>query len=1758
MSHFECIAIVGRGCVLPGALDPAALFRLVMEKGVAVGPVPSDRWRLGSTRALAQSSSETRDRSISDRGGYVRGFDERFDPSGFAVDGVASLDPIFRWTLHAAREALREAGLYGSERCGGAILGNLSFPSATHARFVEAHWLARADSIDPRERFHSGLLAPLVSRALGVVGAPSFCLDAACASSLYAIALACQTLADRRADVMLAGAVNCTDDLFIHIGFTALGALSASGQSRPFHPHADGLVPAEGAAVLALMRLSDALREGRRVLGVIRGVGLANDGRARSFLAPAEDGQLRAMRAAYAQAELSPSEIGYLECHATGTRLGDETEMKSSARVFAEHERLAIGSLKANLGHLITTAGAAGLLKVLGAFEAGLKPPTPVESAEVPSPLCVLREAEPWEGKRIAAVSAFGFGGNDAHLLVEELDSRPSARRTVQPSREKIAIVGIGARVGSLASAQAFADALSRGSGGRRCSEIVLPREALRSPPADLSAALAQQTLLLSAALDVSLEGIDTERTGIFIGMQCDSEVARYGVRWRLSELTDEAADPDAFAPPLSAAGVLGTMPNIPANRLNVQLDVRGPSHTVSADELSGVRALEIAVRALATRELDAALVGAVDLACEPVHERAARELLPDALRRGGDAAIVLLLVRLEDAREKRVPILAIFDAPDENAPLRFDRGTLASRFGHAHAASGLLHVAAAALSLHRRARLGERAGKWAHEGVRRALVDIESLGGERAQIGLSEDPQTRIGACALASALPTQPLTLAAHPATPFRTLRTSDGETLEAAPELAPAPFERLTVAEPGPSDGWLEPAPALDIAPPSTPITQSQPVAVQRAVAASHGVEQALVAEVLAQHERIAALHADFVRTQTELHQRFLDARSTALRQLSSVSAATAAHVAGDATPSREKPAPSNDHAAPEHTLSRVREWAGVRDDQEAAPERFRERESAETKGGDTAPHNELSTHASRGLVAHTPPPAPVGRRFTREELEVHASGCISEIFGARFAAQDAFAVQVRMPEPPLLLADRVTGLSGDPGTMGKGTVWTETDVARDAWYLQNGRMPAGVMIESGQADLFLISWLGADLVNRGERAYRLLGCKLTWHRSPPRIGETLSYDIHVDGHASQGDVRLFFFHYDCHIDGEPALTVRSGQAGFFTAGELAASAGVLWSPEEEAIDRATRLDPPRVVCERHSFDEVAITALCAGDVASCFGRGYERTRAHVRTPAIAGGTMRFFERVTHFDPRGGPHGRGYLRAVTTIRPDAWYFDGHFKNDPCMPGTLMLEGCLSAMAFYLIGLGFSLDRDGWRFEPIPHETYDMICRGQVIPSSKELAYELFVHEIHDGPIPKLYADLLCQVDGLKAFHARRLGIQLVPDWPLTRHPELLDGSDPEPVAVLDGVPLGHAALLASAWGRPSTAFGPRYACFDGVRRAARLPGPPYHMVSRVTRIEGEPWKKSAGASVEMAYDVPSNAWYFADGASGSMPYSLLLEAALQPCGWLATYVGCTLGREGDLRFRNLDGEGEVLCEVAPDAGTLRTRASLRSISDTASMVIVGFDVVSSLDQRDVYRLRTTFGFFPDAAFEAQAGLPIGEAHRALFDAVGEPIDLRSSPSRFFGGSACLPTGRLSLLDEVSFFDGAGRSQLGAARAKSTVDSGAWFFRAHFFQDPVQPGSLGMEAMLALLRFCMLEKKLDEGMHRPRFSPIATRPHRWKYRGQVLPEDAEIVITLELTSIERGADHIIAESEASFWVDGKRIYEATIALALNDVREA
>ncbi|GAB2661891.1 beta-ketoacyl synthase N-terminal-like domain-containing protein [Nocardia goodfellowii] len=2040
---FPPIAIVGTGCVLPGAMDPDELWRNISAGRVSIGAPPPGRGTADPGLLLPGPLSN----GASGRhclGGYIDGFDSIFDPLGFRIEGdrISGLDPLVRWGMHCGREALRQAGRWDPPPTRtGLILGNLGFPSRGFGRFAEHHWRTGAEGYagpdhggpDPRNRFPLGLTAHLIADALGLdLGA--FALDAACASSLYAVKLAADRLHDGSADLMLAAAVNGVDELFLQAGFRALNALSPTGRSRPFHRDADGLVPAEGAACVALMRLEDAAKSAAPVLGVIRGIGLSNDGRNEGFLVPAQHGQELAMRRAYRSASLRPSTISLVECHATGTPVGDAVEVRSLAEIFTEvgHD-LPIGSIKANLGHSLTVAGMAGLLKVLAAIGSETLPATvdaePAIADLSGTPLRLLTENMPWTGRRRAAVSTFGFGGNNAHLIVEAYDARlirAPRRLPPPPIPEAVAIVAMGARVGTGTSVRDLAEAVLCGKvdhGPSRAVDVDL--EGLRFPPKDLRETLPQQVMMMEAAREaVASRQLPADRTMVLIGMGIDAEIARYCARARLTAAGDSARD--SIGGPLTPAGGVGCMANITANRLNWLLNLTAPGFAVFAEESSGLIALSLGSRAVACGEVDYALVGAVDLSCEPIHRQALREL-----GRGddpGDAAVALLLRRHSDAIADGDEVIALLDpedhpsaqavpglrigehrGSDDSTPAAFDPADL---FGNAHAAQAMVYVAVAALAL--RHRTVPTAGALADPllGEPRAVVDIHPLGARPTAVtlrsaapapGLRPVPRLRLYsgqnrrdiAAAVASdresgdgparlalvddgtqswtALRDATIRWASGtgPRPPGSAFRDGPltGEVAFVYPNGAaayPKMGHHLMLALPDLIDalrrkcGSIEQTLGWAYADPPVPrhgldqncaasllatlhttiIRDILEISPAAALGYSSGESSALVAldvwrdipgfvsrlyesnlftrevsgeqrMIREQWRRLGAADepwinyvvpadADRVRAaiadEPAAHLTVINAPGSCViggapsacarvfDRLGVVDTAIAVdydfaahthlvqpvrgewrrlhHWPMNAVPGirfysatlSEPYAPTPHSAAEALTRMALRTidfpamveqaWSdGVRIFIEQGPGSTctgwisrilgdREHLAVAVDGNHRNSVTSLLRAVAQLFVAGLPMnisrlfdrlgvsgepipgenrrtlrfpahPAPVhlgelhstprgaapvasspmtdrpgtheglgptnlpGPKYNRAELERLAGGSIATVFGAAFAEQDRYERQTRLPTPPMLLVDRVTGIDAEPATMGTGTIWTETEIGWDAWYLDPaGRMPAGLMGEAGQADLLLISWLGIDLLNRGERVYRLLGCELTYHDSPPLPGQTLRFAITIDGHAQLGGVRLFFFRYDCHdSEGRLRISVRSAQAGFFTDAELAASSGVLWTPVDGPPPTGP-LDPPTQLPELNCFGPDAVLAFAAGRPADCFGAAWERTRAHVRPPALPSGRMLLLREVTAFDPAGGPHRRGYLRAELPLEPESWFYQGHFKNDPCMPGTLMLEGCLQALAFYLAAHGHTIARDGWRFEPVTGRGYRMLCRGQATPHSRLLVYELYITAIKAGPEPEVTADALVSVDGVKAFHVGGLAVRLVPDWPLEhwQHaapagiqqrtatpvpPHTLGGlvghTEQHAVAETDGVSFGYAALLAAAWGRPTHAFGPSRAALDGPRRTPRVPAPPFLFMSRIVEVDGPIQGMKLAHRVVVEYDLPREVWY-RTGAN-AMPFCVLLEAALQPCGWLALYGGKVPESGADPLFRNLNGTATVTAEVSARARMLRTEVELLDLSQAGDVVIESFSVRVYADELLVLDATTTFGFFPPGAFTHQTGLAVSAEERAaLTQRCPVAGQVTSRLERYFADSARRLTPMLRMLDRITgYWPEGGKSGRGRLLAERRIAAEDWYFRAHFFQDPVQPGSLGLEAMCQLLEFYLIESQTEGHLADPHFEPVRIgQPIIWKYRGQVVPTDMLVTIEMEITETGTDARGRFATAEAWLWVDGRRIY--------------
>ncbi|MEO0626835.1 MAG: beta-ketoacyl synthase N-terminal-like domain-containing protein, partial [Bacteroidota bacterium] len=691
------IAIIGTAGLFPGSSSNDEFWQnLIAQKDLTDTAVTED-FGVGPD-VFYEEGKGVVDKCYSLRGGYVR--DYNFDPNGYKMPAalLARQDKLLQWSLFVAKSALEDSGYYNDEvatsNCG-LILGNLSFPTASSHRLMSSVYsstigAAIKDLLDDPQFDMSGLRndipenevlthlpSEMVSKALGL-GRTHYALDAACATSLYAIKLACDELQMGKADLMLAGAVSASDQLFIHMGFSIFQAYAPTDEKFvPLDRDSAGLVSSEGAGMVVLKRLADAERDGDRILGVIAGIGLSNDGRGKFLLSPNPKGQCLAFERAYASQGASPEETTYLECHATGTPLGDVTELNSIDQFFSKFNgKPLLGSVKSNMGHLLTAAGMPGLLKVLLAMQKetipsniNLENPVLTNSEWIGSDQLISSNI-PWKNlHKQAGINSFGFGGTNAHMVVQNyLEDQPRADPSAQSSLYPMSIIGMDAHFGGAENLDEFYDTIyhgrqhfkdlpkSRWKGIDQNAELLSdfglangrpPRGAYiedfeidllryKIQPKEAEQLQAQQALILKVAdraiIDADLK--EGQNVGVLIAMETELGIhqilARWDAKWQIEEALRKngislSEEQEARLIQICRDGLsfregsqtpsefTSFIGNIMASRIAALWDFSGAAFTVSCGDDSVFKALEIAQNMLSAGEVEAVVVGAVD-----------------------------------------------------------------------------------------------------------------------------------------------------------------------------------------------------------------------------------------------------------------------------------------------------------------------------------------------------------------------------------------------------------------------------------------------------------------------------------------------------------------------------------------------------------------------------------------------------------------------------------------------------------------------------------------------------------------------------------------------------------------------------------------------------------------------------------------------------------------------------------------------------------------------------------------------------------------------------------------------------------------------------------------------------------------------------------------------------------------------------------------------------------------------------------------
>ncbi|MET9469688.1 beta-ketoacyl synthase N-terminal-like domain-containing protein, partial [Streptomyces sp. NPDC006544] len=439
------IAVVGMACAYPGAPDLAAYWAGILAGTDAVREVPAERW--DPELHFDPDPARAGERTPSRWGGFLGPMP--FDALAYGIPpaSLTGIEPVQLLALEVSARALADAG-YGKDREFDRSRTSVVFGAEAGTELAGAYGLRALypgylgdlppglDEQLPRltEDSFPGVLANVIAGRVANrldLGGANCTVDAACASSLAALDLACRQLRDHDSDMALCGGADVHNGINDYLLFSSVRALSPGGRCRPFDAAADGIALGEGVGVLVLKRLADAERDGDRVYAVIKAVGASSDGRSLGLTAPRPQGQRKALERAYARAGVTPGEVGLVEAHGTGTVVGDSTELRVLSELFtssgAAPGSCALGSVKSQLGHTKCAAGLAGLIKAARAVHTGVRPPTRNLDTPVPawrpetSPFFFDTEARPWAAppqRRIAGVSAFGFGGTNYHAVL--------------------------------------------------------------------------------------------------------------------------------------------------------------------------------------------------------------------------------------------------------------------------------------------------------------------------------------------------------------------------------------------------------------------------------------------------------------------------------------------------------------------------------------------------------------------------------------------------------------------------------------------------------------------------------------------------------------------------------------------------------------------------------------------------------------------------------------------------------------------------------------------------------------------------------------------------------------------------------------------------------------------------------------------------------------------------------------------------------------------------------------------------------------------------------------------------------------------------------------------------------------------------------------------------------------------------------------------------------------------------------------------
>ncbi len=759
-------------------------------------------------------------------------------------------------------------------------------------------------------------------------------------------------------------------------------------------------------------------------------------------------------------------------------------------------------------------------------------------------------------------------------------------------------------------------------------------------------------------------------------------------------------------------------------------------------------------------------------------------------------------------------------------------------------------------------------------------------------------------------------------------------------------------------------------------------------------------------------------------------------------------------------------------------------------------------------------------------------------------------VSRLFGPDYATVDGYLRRVRLPSPPYQFVSRVTELSGERGNYKTGVVETEYDLPPTPWYAVDGQVPIGVCAEAGHGLLLLLSYLGSDFESLGQRSFRLLDLCSEFFAVQPEKLQTLRYRVKITSHVKTTKSLLIFFEGECWADGTRWMRLSGGCAGLFSDEELADGQGIVGQPK--AIPAAENPFLPLLNSGKVALNQSEILQLSQGNLA-VLGAAY----GHDNNPSLRlpPAQLLMVDQVLTLDATGGGAGLGQVTGSKVVTPDDWYFQCHFKNDPTMPGSLMVEGGSQLLQIYLLWLGLQTRTQAATFQPLPDCKVAFQFRGQVTPATGTLHYQVDIVQIGLVPCPFAIANIRVSWGDKVIATIDNLGLQI--------YGKPVSQPVPKP-SVVKPVAFDDQSLKTLAMGRVADCLGPDFAMFDQ-RRCVRIPNRDFQLVSRVLEVPAERQLKP-GAKIITEYDVAPDAWFYQQNNYPHLPYCAHIEIAGQPCIFLGLYLDTPLlSPSEDLYFRNIDGQATVLKEIDLRGKTITDEVELTSAHVLEGTILQSFAYQLSCEGDPFYRGTMVFGYFSDQVLANQSGLDNNQLQPTWYEsagATGETLILQDAAirQRFYQAPAQRPHGRLAtgyfdLLDRAIVVPGGGTHQQGYIYGEKAISSSNWYFPFHFYNDPVMPGALGVETILQAMQLYALHQGIDQGFKSPRFAQALNHAITWKYRGQITPDNQTLYLEVHVSKVQREAGRITLIGDASLWKETMRIYAIqNIALCIQE----